>query len=1030
MPTYEVDNTFNKSMFSQIIVGSFTENSVWKSWGDTTIATYQGNPFGNANGTSSTRAYPWELDPASPSTSSPWHNIIYENCIGQYNWGARAFLLFFPFGGLNSSIFITPEILKRTHTVANPSVNNHDQPAIWKGFKYAIKALLEGTLAPVGKTAMTEPCNVMLYLTANRGDSPYVSRSTTFWSSLPGSSNDKDAKYYEYLDAMVDDIISMKSVSGGRLHIALDTAATSATPSSVAAFRARFYYRTDALELSDWYVFNRLVEAGIPTFYEARTRTTITENNLTLPVDWAGKAHFSGEYWNILSNPTHPYVDSNASQYVTDEDSEMTFRFLDPNFPPFPAKDPYGSIHEVVYEGKTRVFLNESMIGGTSYFTPHNAMFSYYMLSDHYRKYYNINTSTSTFSGVYLETPNIIGYDYTFISSGYQCLAVYIGPGTDPKMNYWNLPATIVNYRPPFEPGTGPGQWNGPGGHLAYNKGLWTQDGKDAWDAGVRGSSFADFISKLHDYSLIVGPKYNWFGVKYGSLADTLTRNVIDLVSPSRVFTDFWASSWFSTDPLVTSMTIEPANIGNVNSYSFIKPMIHVHDCVGDGGYNNADGTPIVNSLSNFLNASSGCGNRIDAIKTKLMEIPAEKRVLKMTRYDQGHYYKNTYDAYDGPNLWAENLGAFLRDDWTTIATALKNAGCAPDYITMDCPPGESNIFFVFSSLLDTALITNIISDPNASLPWYGIKSFNNIYTNDGQYPLVFNEIYAEIRHAQYHRQYIWWEKAVSAVQTELLNEFIVKPTREIFGISKVSNYDSTIVSEDTNITNFNGHPYFGENIVGDANSPVLYAAWAGGASHSILNSDTTRIVRNDYGEANGGTTAFPATAWNQFLNLMQIMRGVKRKSPNKPIRPWISSIDWVGSGQYNPQWNTDSNSKSLYWESIRHFVMTGSDMIHYWNHGDDTPYKLVKNCSKLNNLLEDINKRIGGYTLHQTNIARIDYLANYVISGVPVNNTYVWRVTPKPDVTLITSGGENLALDIDRGAWITTTTSNPPFFT
>ena len=287
MPTYEVDNTFNKSMFSQILIGSFTDNSVWKSWGDTTIATYQGNTFGSANGTSSTRAYPWELDPASPSTSSPWHNIIYENCIGQYNWGARAFLLYFPFGGLNSSIFITPEILKRTHTVANPSVNNHDQPAIWKGFKYAIKALLEGTLAPTGKTAMTEPCNVMLYLTANRGDGPYVSRSTTFWNSLPGSSNEKDAKYYEYLDAMVDDIISMKSVSGGRLHIALDTAATSATPSSVAAFRARFYYRTDALELSDWYVFNRLVEAGIPTFYEARTRTTITENNLTLPVDWA-----------------------------------------------------------------------------------------------------------------------------------------------------------------------------------------------------------------------------------------------------------------------------------------------------------------------------------------------------------------------------------------------------------------------------------------------------------------------------------------------------------------------------------------------------------------------------------------------------------------------------------------------------------------------------------------------------------------------------------------------------------------------
>ena len=483
---------------------------------------------------------------------------------------------------------------------------------------------------------------------------------------------------------------------------------------------------------------------------------------------------------------------------------------------------------------------------------------------------------------------------------------------------------------------------------------------------------------------------------------------------------EVWAATWIATDPSVPNNTIAPESLGNVNTYKYVKPMIQVFDCVADGGFG-------LSSADEFISGVRGCSLRFPAITSKILELPAGKRALKLTRYDQGEMYCEVGDQYkDGlPSPWAENLGILLRNDWTRIATVLKKSGCLPDYIIMDSPPGESNIFAFWSPKLNANFITNIISDPKASIPWYGIKSFNNIYTNNGQHKLIFDEIYNRVSHSQTHKQYLYWERAVGAIQTELLNEFIVKPTLSIFGISKFSNYGSSIVEEDTDIYDFNGHPYLSENVVGDASAPVLYAGWNQPNVYGILKSDTTRIVRKDYADTN----PFPSTAWNQFLNLVQIIRGVKRESPNMPIRPWIASVDFGPEAPFNSAWNTDS-MQGLYWESIKHFILTGADMLNYWNSSDDSKEKLIKNCTKMNSLLTDINKRIGGYTLQQENTSRIDYLADYVISGVPVGASYVWRVTPKPGTTLVNRNNVVLTVDIDGGAWMTTTTSVPPEFT
>ena len=109
---------------------------------------------------------------------------------------------------------------------------------------------------------MTEPCNVMIYLSTNRGYIPYRVKSNDFWNSLPGTTDTKkDEEYYEYLDAWIADLISIKSsISGvGKLYITLDAISPSATPSNISHWRSIDDYKSDALELSDWYIFNRLV---------------------------------------------------------------------------------------------------------------------------------------------------------------------------------------------------------------------------------------------------------------------------------------------------------------------------------------------------------------------------------------------------------------------------------------------------------------------------------------------------------------------------------------------------------------------------------------------------------------------------------------------------------------------------------------------------------------------------------------------------------------------------------------------------
>jgi hypothetical protein len=535
---------------------------VWNSVTDTFIATFKGDPF-----PSGTRAYPWESNPANPSVSSPWHNVIYENCIDPYKWGSRAFYVYMPWGSFNTAWYLTPEIWRRTFT--NLTGNTFAVPARWKGFTSAIKGLLEGTLAPAGNSAMNEPCNVMLYHGSNRGFHNYRFNSNALWDSFAGSTTEKDSKYYEYLDSWTNALISMKSTdpTKGKLHITMDATQPSATPTSLPLYRSMgtgpYGYRSDKLELSDWYVFNKLKDAGISVYYEARSPKSINRvlidggfanpeghgvegvTGATLGVQWATQASHFEEYWLWYSNPSN--TDTNFDNHQKDSEHPGMVRMFGANFPVRldgdPNRDPFKTKLNVQLSDGRGVTIDHANTLNTLY-TPHYYLWMIYALSDNYRKYYNKSANSTVFKGIKLNAEHLIAYFYERIAKSNICSSVFDGQ-QDPRNKYWRIPTTSADsFKPLFNLDSFNKSISGGGTGPLYGSiagdGFWTQQGISYWNNNFLKTSFNDFINFLTSYSETHSPLGTTYGTGdllfgepqkfYGTTSDDLVNNVIPII--------------------------------------------------------------------------------------------------------------------------------------------------------------------------------------------------------------------------------------------------------------------------------------------------------------------------------------------------------------------------------------------------------------------------------------------------------------------------------------------------------------------
>ena len=260
-------------------------------------------------------------------TSSSWHNIIYELTYPIFKWGNRSILYQYPFGGFRIDNQFNGEsqygeegpvagYMRFKDLYPNTTTSDIQCSARWKGMKEAFNDVINGKLHPTEEyPPIDKPCNIVIYLPSFMGWATYREETCKYWEdSSEGNTAAKDTAFYVKLDSYINDIIYIQkngtSSTGvkGRLYVGMDSAGQSATPESISAYRSisttesasddagnpytkfgykagntgAWYatsggYRTDKLELADWYVKTKLEQAGISVLAEARPASSITQ---------------------------------------------------------------------------------------------------------------------------------------------------------------------------------------------------------------------------------------------------------------------------------------------------------------------------------------------------------------------------------------------------------------------------------------------------------------------------------------------------------------------------------------------------------------------------------------------------------------------------------------------------------------------------------------------------------------------------------------------------------------------------------
>jgi hypothetical protein len=641
------------------------------SWENKIIATYSGNLVSTNGGSivSNGRAFAWEENPVNPITSSPWHNIIYENIFGAYKWGMRSFFLFFPLGGpraSGSSPYANPiEYIKRknqyseaaytagTYKNTDGTTPDYQCPAIWKGFKESIRSLIEGNMIPTGtgRESITEPCNVTLYLPAFMGYETYREQTTTYWNSLGANKAARDTAFNIKLNDYINDLIYMAGSSTnknkGKLSICFDTSSHCATPNNIILYQSMTgggsgVYESDVLELADWNVKTALENAGITVFCEARPSSknkavsstggyqgTPSPSGTYYDSGW--KNFTSIEYWLWVSDPENPTRTNSVnaaeravwSKHIKNSDANYIFRLplngIENYFFTYDeygnkdlSSDPFGLPSYFANAGMTKTFKNWP--GTNLYYSPYFYLHCLYALSDNYRLYNKLKyNATSNASDIKLKTKNYISMPLDIFAKNHS--TIWANNNSLSKDAYY-----IVSDTDPSSSATS-GFFNSPEFTLtatqdpsSYAGGFWnkTTGNWSFWNNNIRKKTFLEFIQFLNLFSDSCYPQ------------ETIGKSENDIYP-----NDYWSYNLLKDISLNGLWATPFRTTTNSNLTELISPYIIDGRLFPTIGATKADGlTPLNEAISTPSSA-------ISFFNTE--KIPEQRRVLQTKFLDASY---------------------------------------------------------------------------------------------------------------------------------------------------------------------------------------------------------------------------------------------------------------------------------------------------------------------------------------------------------------------------------------------------------
>jgi hypothetical protein len=545
-----------------------------------------------------------------------------------------------------------------------------------------------------------------------------------------------------------------------------------------------------------------------------------------------------------------------------------------------------------------------------------------------------------------------------------------------------------------------------------------------------------------------------------------------------------WTATWVPpvSGTVAQSLAAENLTASDFTAYDYVKPMIWLTAPNSSSSY-------IDDSATQYFTKAASPGaykTRLDAIINSLNTLPEGMRVLAPWYYWNAYvYYQNEsnkrsdfasfvasnpdYNTYSGitgngtkgimiynrksdnlvgvygltgwtlASMWGLTAHQQIRNDWEVMCSGLKSRGALIDYIAFD-QEGFPITPFDFDSS-NARILQTIESLPQANRDWYGARSLKTILTQNGKYP-NYTGLSAGFpggaRHPQKDPSYVYWNAAGATIRNASLNYCFYDVARQNYPNIGFSNYDSQKTNELDWVYDPYGHPTFQEMTVGDGASPYLYGSWNFSTSYVISPYDDTYIVRRDWNLVTEATSFFENSLWNCFLIDMQMVRGIRRTDPTAKLRPWIRPRDWQGDAGFvvgitSGQPESPSSGSRFYYEIVRHAAVCGAEHFYWWNTAV-TGSQLTNSSMELNEVFTEINDLLGGFSPETATKERISFKSDYVISGTKAAggrnwNRYVWRVTPKPGVTLRDEAGDILTVDSDGGKWLVTALPVAPIF-
>lgn len=1130
-PTAEYSQYFSRIAFD----GGVTNALEWNQWSNNTIAIFSGKKI-TSNSSTNVLSRPYGDFSRNPlPSSSPWHNLVYEKTYHTYEWGNRSFLYQFPFGGFRNNKFpiisgtkqeqsgeegvIANYIkIKENNPVSsNPFLNDWACPARWVGFKEAFNDVIRGTMVPTspGYTAMNEPSNVVLYLPGFMGWATYREETTAYWDNLPGGFQQKNTTFQNMLDGYIADLVYIQENGDGtkgQLYIGIDSASNSATPQTVHLYQGitgiasvgKLYpatdnpytqfsykalkpqvwgvtgggYRSDIVELADWYVKNKLSEKGIIVLPEIRPKESVSQMQIG-PGNIFLKEYGENQNHGVYRTPkgstgslTNSYGKNIWDNYSSIESTMWTsrtytapdshydhilrwpsagFEVAHENDIGDPTKpgNVYNLPRHIRRKNTSGQIIEKKLITASSpSSTPFYYLHTLNALVDH-KKWHESSTNGGTTSDIKLNQKNIITLE-SFMSKNIQTPLANSSTSDTTSYYMYSSDSASLEDRPSFDINS----------FLAnpevYNEGYWTSENKSYWDNNIRSDSFSEFLIKLKTISSTVAPPLEYTpdtetitklatGFTFGSTYpnDEYSKGILDgIVLESRP--QVWAFSWHSVTGNIDDWSTD---LDNVTLFSHVKPMVWIK--------NNYNTSPIDD-------------NQLVSVKKQLVQLNIYNNLkntniknININRYagiwlwgGEGNI-TDLPEAYDGKRsnmgtiLWPDLEMAKAKKDWILVLSILDQNKTDLDGLLIAKTRIVGDMKFTSASSnfqLNFDYYTKLKSDSRYDQQKYGVASLKDQIITDEDEELTWSgeeePAFCDNQGCGFDTKYIRWNAAVENIIVAAYNEIIWEPFIERYANIphdfRGSNYGSSVSKDISDgAPDANGHELWHKNLFGNSPSVVLYGTGYPDVVWYIDPDNTSKLKR----KVNPNTYAsftWHNNSFNAFLISIQHVRSAKRGLISKNlhltgVQAWIAPKDLItieGSSSIG-------FAESEYWdENIRHAVLNGVEVFGFFNglHYTTTSLfdktKRIEQMQVLNDVLVDINNRLGGFTPNTVNHnERIAYDASYVISGAKtIDGEYLWRITPSDETMNITINNIIINKIFPQiGVWYTTHTDTQP---